>query len=123
MDVKKFAQETFKIEPRIRYVGIVDNEFHVLLSEMREGVPSVTTDEQERNFVQIMPPIIVDAVEKMQPILGKLDRVTVRYEKVTLMFFRLEEFVVVLSFEPKSNAPFSASISESMRKIAPLLRS
>ena len=123
MDVKKFAQETFKIEPRIRYVGIVDNEFHVLLSEMREGVPSVTTDEQERNFVQIMPPIIVDAVEKMQPILGKLDRVTVRYEKVTLMFFRLEEFVVVLSFEPKSNATFSASISESMRKIAPLLRS
>jgi len=123
LDVKKFAQETFKIEPRIRYVGIVDNEFHVLLSEMREGVPSVTTDEQERNFVQIMPPIIVDAVEKMQPILGKLDRVTVRYEKVTLMFFRLEEFVVVLSFEPKSNATFSASISESMRKIAPLLRS
>ena len=123
MDVKKFAQETFKIDPKIRYVGIVDNEFHVLLSEMREGVPSVTTDEQERNFVQIMPPIIVDAVEKMQPILGKLDRVTVRYEKVTLMFFRLEEFVVVLSFEPKSNATFSASISESMRKIAPLLRS
>ena len=122
LDVKKFAQETFKIEPRIRYVGIVDNEFHILLSEMREGVQSVTTDEQERNFVQIMPPIIVDAVEKMQPMLGKLDRVTVRYEKVTLMFFRLEGFVIVLSFEPKSNAPFSTSISESMRKIATLLR-
>jgi hypothetical protein len=122
MDIKKFAQETFKLDKRIRYVGVVDNQFHILLSQMRDGVQSVTTDEQEHNFVQIMPPIIVDAVEKMEPILGELDRVTVRYEKVTLMFYRLEDLVVILSLEPKGAAPPAESFSESMRKVAPLLR-
>jgi hypothetical protein len=117
MDVEKFAEETFKADPRIRYVGIADNEFHILLSKMRDGVQSVTTDEQERNFVQIMPPIIVDAVEKLQPVLGKLDNVTVRYEKVLLVFFRMEGLVVILSFNANVSTPFISSLSDSMRKI------
>ena len=117
MDVKKFADETLKADPRIRYVGVVDNQFHILLSHMREGVQSVTTDEQERNFVQIMPPIIVDAVEKLQPLLGKLDNVTVRYEKVLLVFFRMEGLVVILSFNADVSSPFVSSLSDSMRKI------
>lgn len=117
MDVEKFAEETFQTDPRIRYVGIVDNQFHILLSKMREGVQSVTTDEQERNFVQIMPPIIVDAVEKLQPLLGKLDNVTVRYEKVLLVFFRMEGLVVILSFNANVSSPFVGSLSDSMRKI------
>jgi hypothetical protein len=118
MDVEKFAEETFRTDPRIRYVGIVDNQFHILLSKMREGVQSVTTDEQERNFVQIMPPIIVDAVEKLQPLLGKLDNVTVRYEKVLLVFFRTEGLVVILSFNANVSSPFASSLSDSMRRIA-----
>jgi len=120
MDVKKFAQEALKADPRIRYVGVVDNQFHILLSEMREGVQSVTTDEQERNFVQIMPPIIVDAVEKLQPLLGKFDNVTVRYEKVLLVFFRMEGLIVILSFNSDVSTPFVSSLSESMRKIGSL---
>jgi len=43
MDAQKFAEEAFRVDPRIRYVGIVDNEFHILFSKMREGVQSVTT--------------------------------------------------------------------------------
>jgi hypothetical protein len=120
MDVAKFAEETFRTDPRIRYVGIVDNQFHILLSKMREGVQSVTTDEQERNFVQIMPPIIVDAVEKLQPLLGKLDDVTVRYEKVLFVFFRMEGLVVILSFNANVSSPFISSLSDSMRKIGSL---
>jgi hypothetical protein len=120
MDVEKFAEETFRTDPRIRYVGIVDNQFHILLSKMREGVQSVTTDEEERNFVQIMPPIIVDAVEKLQPLLGKLDDVIVRYEKVLLVFLRIEGFVVILSFNANVNSPLLGAFSDSMRKIGSL---
>ena len=75
-DPEKFVEEAFKKDSRIRYVGIIDDQFHIVLSKMREGVQSITTEEQERNFVQLMPPIIVDAVEKLQPLLGKLDNVT-----------------------------------------------
>lgn len=117
MDVEKFAYETFGTDPKIRYVGIVDNQFHVLLSNMREGVVSVTTDDQERNFVQIMPPIIVDAVEKLEPMLGRLNNVTVRFEKVLLAFFRIEGLIVILSYDAHVSSEFIPSLSESMRQL------
>jgi hypothetical protein len=117
MNLEKFAEEAFKMEPRPRYVGIVDNQFHVLLSEMRRGVQSVTTEEQERNFVQIMPPIIVDAVEKLEPVLGKLESVRVRYEKVVLVFFRVESLIVILSFDPDVATPFGTNVSNSVDRL------
>jgi len=118
MDPEKFTEEAFKKDSRIRYVGIVDNTFHIVLSKMREGVQSVTTEEQERNFVQVMPPIIVDAVEKLQPALGKMDNVTVRYEKVLLVFFRVQNLTVIFSFNPDVSTPFISSLSETMRTIS-----
>ena len=94
MNPEKFTEEAFKKDSRIRYVGIIDNQFHIISSKMREGVQSITTEEQDRNFVQLMPPIIMDAVEKLQQLLGKLDNVTVRYEKVLLVFFRVQNLTV-----------------------------
>ena len=120
MDVEKFAAATFKSDTRIRFVGIVDNQFHILFASMREGVESVTQGDEDRNFIQLMPPIIVDAVEKMQPVLGKLDNITVRYEKVVLVFFRMEGLVIVVSFNPDVSTPFFSSLSEKMRVLASL---
>lgn len=120
-DPVKFAEEAFEKDSRIRYVGIVDGEFHIVLSTMREGVQSITTDEQDRNFFQLMPPIIVDAVERLQPVLGKLDNVTVRYEKLLLVFFRVQNITVILSFNSDVSTPFISSLSESMRTISSYL--
>jgi len=117
MNVEKFAEETFKIDPKLRYVGIVDNQYNILLSEMREGVQSVTTEDQERRFVQIVPPIIVDAVEKLEPILGKVESIRVRYEKMVLVFFRMENLVVILSFDPDVPTPFGTSISNAIGEV------
>jgi len=120
LNVQKFAEEAFKRDSRIRYVGIIDEGFHILYSKMREGIQSITTEEQERNFVQLMPPIIVDAVEKLQALFGKIDNVTVRYEKILLVFFRVSNLTVVLSFNPDVSTPFMSSLSESMRTISKL---
>jgi hypothetical protein len=60
---------------------------------------------------------VVDAVEKMQPLLGKFDTVTVRYDKVLLVFFRMGNLVVTLSFDPNVTTPFISSLSESMRAL------
>ena len=118
--MQKFAEEAFKRDSRIRYVGVIDEGFHILYSKMREGIQSITTEEQERNFVQLMPPIIVDAVEKLQALFGKIDNVTVRYEKILLVFFRVSNLTVVLSFNPDVSTPFMSSLSESMRTISKL---
>ena len=121
MNPEKFTQEAFMKDSRIRYVGIIDNQFHIISSKMREGVQSVTTEEQERNFVQLMPPIIMDAVEKLQPLLGKVDNVTVRYAKVLLVFFRVQNLTVILSFNPDVSTPFISLLSETMRRISSFL--
>jgi len=116
--VEKFAEEAFKKDSRIRYVGIVDRQYHVLVSKMRPGVASVTPDDTDRNFVQIIPPIIVDAVEKFSPLLGVVESVTVRYEKLFLVFFAKGDYVIVLSFDPNVQRPFMTSLTEWVQSLA-----
>jgi len=117
LDVEKFAQEVFRRDGKLRYVGIVDNQFHILLSKMREGVPSVSAEGDDRNFIQLMPPILVDAAEKMQGILGALESVTIRYEKVLLVFFRVKKLIVILSYDPKVTTPFVSALSDLIRML------
>ena len=118
MNANKFAEEAFRMDSRIRYVAIVDRQFHVLVSRMREGVASITPEEDDRNFVQLMPPIILDAVEKLTPLLGTVESVTVRYEKVLLVFFAKGNYVVVLSFNPTVTRPFMTALTETMQSLA-----
>ena len=118
MDVETFAEEAFKKDSRIRYVGIVDRQYHVLVSKMRPGVASLTPDDATRNFVQIIPPIIVDAVEKFSPLLGVVESVTVRYEKLFLVFFAKGDYVIVLSFDPNVQRPFMTSLTEWVQSLA-----
>jgi len=92
-------------------VGIVDRQFHVLISKMRPGVASITTDDSDSNFIQLMPPIIIDAVEKMSPMLGVVESVTVRYEKLFFVFFAKGNYVIVLSFNPDIQRPFMSALT------------
>ena len=118
MNADTFAEEAFKKDSRIRYVGIVDRQYHVLVSKMRPGVASVTPEDRDRNFVQIVPPIIVDAVEKFSPMLGVVESVTVRYEKLFLVFFARGNYVIVLSFNPDIQRPFMSALTGWVQSLA-----
>ena len=119
MDVDKFAEEAFRNEPRIRYVGILDNELHVLVSRMRAGIQNLTADGLDHNWLQVAPNILIDVAEKLSPALGRVESVTMRYEKVLVVIFRLEGFTVVLSFEPTVVRPFMSALGELMQTLAP----
>jgi hypothetical protein len=118
MDVERFADEVSKIDVGIRYVGIVDAQYRVLVSKMRAGIGSLTSARAERDFVSIMPPIIVDAVEKLEPHLGTVESVSIRYEKALLLFQRVNELVLVMSFGPEVVTPFLSRISSETKKLA-----
>lgn len=118
MDVDKFAEEVLKSDARIRYVGIVDNGLHVLVSKMREGIPGLTPDAADRNYMQIVPNILIDIAEKLSPALGQVESVTIRYEKMFMVFFSLENLTIVLTFEPTIVRPFMSALSESMQALA-----
>lgn len=118
MDVDKFAEEVLKSDARIRYVGIVDNGLHVLVSKMREGIQSLTSDAADRNYMQIVPNILIDIAEKLSPALGQVESVTIRYEKMFMVYFSLENLTIVLTFEPTIVRPFMSALSESMQALA-----
>jgi hypothetical protein len=118
LDVDKFAEEAFRRDGSIRYVGIVDIEHGLLLSKMREGIQSVSaSEEDDRNFVQMMGFIIVRTAEKLQRVLGNLESMTVRYEKVLLVFLRVKKVLVVLSYNPDVTKPFMSASSDIMRML------
>jgi hypothetical protein len=114
----KFADELLKSDARIRYVGIVDYRLHVAVSKMRQGVQSLTGDEADHNYLQTAPNILIDVAEKLIPALGLVESVTIRYEKLFMVFFRLESFTIVLTFEPTIVRPFMSALSESIRTLA-----
>jgi hypothetical protein len=70
LNTESFAQELLALDTTIRYVAVVDDEYKILISKQREGVPSFTPDEIERNFFSVFPRIVVDTVEKLTPSLG-----------------------------------------------------
>ncbi len=118
LDVEAFVEAMFKAEPGIRYITIVDSEYRILISKQREGVPSFTPEDIERNFFSIIPQIIVEAVEKQSPFLGKLSGITAHYEKVTMLFFRTGDHIVILSFERNQPTPFFDKVRESFAKFS-----
>jgi len=118
MDTEAFAQEMFKVDSSIRYIAIVNNEYRILASKHREGVTPLTSEETDRNFISIIPGIIIEAVEKLSPFLGPVAGITAHYQKALLMFYRLENLIVVMSFQPEQETPFYNRITEAFRRLS-----
>jgi len=116
MDPNGFIQQMFKADAKIRYIAIVNTEYEVLASKQREGVPSFTSEETSRNFVSIVPQIIVDAVEKLAPSLGPVGGITAHYEKALVLFYRIDNLIVVISFEPQVETPFYDRLTQAFKK-------
>ena len=117
MDTETFIQAMFNVDPTIRYIAIVGSEYRILASEQREGVPSLTSDEITRNFVSIVPQIIVEAVEKLSPFLGEVGGITAHYQKALVVFYTINNLIVIISFQPEVATPFFSRITDAFRKI------
>ena len=117
MNVDAFVEEMLRINIAIRYVAVVDNEYNLLVSSQRPGTPSFTTEESDRNFMSIIRPIIVEAVDKLRPFLGVMEAFSVRYKKALLMFHRAGNLIVVLSFGLQVTIPFLSEVTKQFEKL------
>ena len=117
MNVDVFVEEMLRINTAIRYVAVVDNEYNLLASSQRPGTPSFTTPETDRNFMSIIPSIIVEAVDKLRPFLGAMEAVEVRYKKALLTFHRAGNMIAILSFGPHVTTPFLSDVTKQFEKL------
>ena len=117
IDNKEITESIFKLDKRIRYVAILNHQYDLLESKMRGGVSSLTPAQTDRDFMTVATPLIVDAAEKLRPFCGSIRRVTVRYDKVALVFYRTAAHLVVLSLEPGVEQALLDEIGTSVRKL------
>lgn len=114
---KEITNTIFKLDKRIRYIAILNHQYDLLESRMREGVSSLTPAQTDRDFITIATPLIVDAAEKLRPFCGSIKRVALRYDKVLLVFYRTAAHLVVLSLEPGVEEALLDEIGNSVRKL------
>jgi hypothetical protein len=101
MEPREIADAAFSIDKNIRYVGVVGPgpNYEIKESRMREGVKPLTANEKDREFIQIIPEIILGIAEKLKDDLGNIGYSLLCFEKLTLMLFKVPPYVVVLSLE------------------------
>ena len=116
-NIKEVTENIFKLDKRIRYVAILNHQYDLLESRMREGVSSLTPAQTDRDFMTVAAPLIVDAAEKLRPFCGAIRRLAVHYDKVLLVFYRTTVHLVVLSLEPQVEQALLDEIGNSVRKL------
>lgn len=113
----EIADTILALDKRIRYVAILNHQFELLQSKMREGTASLTPAQTDREFMTIAAPVMVGAAEKLKPFCGNIKHVTVRYDRVLVVFYRTLVHLVVLSLEPSVDEKLLDKIGSSVRQL------
>ena len=114
---ERAVERIFNLDPAVRYVGIVDLDYHVILSKMRPGFSSLTPTEVDWNFISMVPKLMVDGAQGLENDCGPLRLITVRYRKVMLAIYRGTRHIVMLSFEPTIETPFQDKLATGLESI------
>jgi len=117
MDFDEIAEKIFKIDPNLRFISIVDRNDNVLLARMREGVSAVNESLSDEDLASIYPPLIMRAVERLQPNLGNARAVSIRYDKILLTLCRVSDLLIVVSFNPIMETPFLTRFEQEIKGI------
>ena len=111
LNLDEFANALALSESRIVFIGIVDSSFKLKYSNFREGAKLYANQEVLRNLMTIAPRLVIDELEKLEPVVGKINSVLVRFEKRVLVFSRLNNYVVVVGFDTEVPTPFPEYIA------------
>lgn len=107
----------FSLDQRIRYVGITDMSYHVIISRMRKGVESLTSSDLDSSFVSMVPRTMVDGALKLERDCGSMEIISIRYRKVFVVFYKAGDYIVVISFDPSVETPFHTKLASELARI------
>jgi hypothetical protein len=118
LDLDGFAKSLALSDGRIVFIGIVDSSFKLRYSNFREGARLYADQEVVRNLMTIAPRLVIDELEKLEPVVGKINSVLVCFEKRVLVFSRLDNYVVVVGFDTDVPTPFPEYIAGLVKNAA-----
>ena len=117
MDLKSLMGKIFAIDNNIRYVAVADSKFKLLESQMRENVPTMTSEEIDASFFSWVPPVMIEGVSKISSYVGPVVSVTIQYEKLITVYIPVEIYVIALALNPGTKV----SASELARSVKALI--
>jgi hypothetical protein len=89
MAMVEFTPERiFALNPKIRWVGLANDNGEVIFSKMRRGVESLSPEHEDREFMQLGPMLLTGVSERLAPWAGGLEAVIVRYAEATMIIRR-----------------------------------
>lgn len=100
MDPKDLVDELFRLDGDIRWVGVVDQRGNILQNVQRPGTKSYTDEATEERTLKEFPTIMGLFWRELVGKSGNLHSVVIAYSRVYLLAFYVEDFLIVLSFEP-----------------------
>jgi len=113
------AEEFFKLHPKLRWAAYtVDGK--VLFCQMRQGVESYTSDEDDRAFMQFGPLIISGVGERLTHSggAGKLQSVLVNMEKDSVLLMKFRDGFLALSANRNEAFGIFQEIDAKLRELA-----
>jgi len=114
MDPEQIADTIFSVDRNIRYVGVVGKgpDYDVKVSRMRQDLESHGSDDKVREFIELIPDLILGMAQKLEDDLGKIRYSLLCFQQLTLMLFRTPEYAIVLSLNAGT---FARPIFERMK--------
>lgn len=106
MGPEQIADTIFSVHKNMRYVGVVGKspDYNVKVSRMRQGLKSRGSDEKVREFIELIPDLILGIAQKLEDDPGKIRYSLPCFQQLTLMLFRTPEYAIVPSLEAGTSA-------------------
>ena len=102
MDAKELAEELFRLDEDIRWIGIANQQGNILQNAQRPGTESLTDKTTDELTLHVFPTIMGLLWGRLVGTgIGDLKSVVVAYGRLYLMAFYVDELLVVLRFELK----------------------
>jgi len=111
------AEKVFQLHPKIRWAGLANDRGEIVFSQMRPGVKSITTEEDDRNLLQIGSMILRGVAERSSPHAGNVECVTVLYEKFGQLILKRNENTLILTVEREDAPQTLVNVIELVGKI------
>jgi hypothetical protein len=100
MNAKELVDELFQLNNEIRWVGIVNQRGDILENAQRPGTVSYVDSKTEERTLKEFPTIMGLFWRELVGGSGELNSVVVAYSRVYLLAFYVNDFLVVVSFNP-----------------------
>src|SRR5437773_11528851 len=80
----RLADDLFALDPRIRYVALLDRNHKLIESRMRTNVASLTPERYDWKYMGSNPPLTRDTLSPLEAQCGPLSHISVPYEMIHL---------------------------------------